>query len=80
MIIFSILGIIFIFIIRYIKKLYSAPDSDEVKFFKTFENWQNNELLSPLLEDFLGFNDNENHIIEKISQKQIGEIKKKENI
>ena len=38
MIIYSILGIIFSFIIRYINELYPAPDSDEGKFFKTFEN------------------------------------------
>jgi len=35
MLFFSILGVIFSFILRYIKDLDPVPDSDEGKFFKT---------------------------------------------
>lgn len=80
MIFFSILGVIFSLILRYIKDLDPVPDSDEGKFFKTFEKAKNVELKTPLLEDYLGIDDNENHIIEKIDQKEISRIKQKENI
>lgn len=80
MIIFSILGLFFNLTMRYIKDLYPAPDSDEGKYFKNFTNTKNLELKSPLLEDYLGIEDNENNIIDKMSKRELIKIQKKENI
>lgn len=80
MVIFSICGLVFNLIIRYIKEIYPAPDLDEGKFFKNYESTRNLELKSYLLEDYLGIEDKENHIIDKISQNQIINLQKKENM
>ena len=80
MIIFSILGLFFNLFMRYIKDKYPAPDVDEGKFFKNYTNTRNLELKSPLLEDYLGVEDKENKIIEKMNQKEIKNMQNKENI
>ena len=80
MIIFSILGLIFNLIIRHIKEIYPAPDLDEGKYFKNFETTRNLELKSHLLEDYLGIEDKENNVIEKISEKQIINLQEKEKL
>jgi zinc transporter 2 len=80
MIIFSILGLIFNLIIRHIKEIYPAPDLDEGKYFKNYETTRNLELKSRLLEDYLGIEDKENNVIEKISEKQIINLQQKEKM
>ena len=77
---FSIIGLFFNVIMRYIKDKFPAPDVDEGKFFKNFENTRNVELKAPLLEDYLGIEDKENNIIEKITQRQILNLQHKETI
>jgi zinc transporter 2 len=77
---FSIIGLIFNIIMRYIKDKFPAPDVDEGKFFKNFENTRNVELKAPLLEDYLGIEDKENRIIDKIKQRQILNLQQKETI
>ena len=77
---FSIIGLIFNIIMRYIKDKFPAPDVDEGKFFKNFENTKNVELKAPLLEDYLGIEDKENRIIDKIKQRQILNLQQKETI
>jgi len=80
MMIFSIIGLFFNIIMRYIKYKFPAPDADEGKFFKNFENTRNVELKAPLLEDYLGIEDKDNRIIDKINQKQILNLQQKETI
>jgi Co/Zn/Cd efflux system component len=77
---FSIIGLIFNIIMRYIKDKFPAPDVDEGKFFKNFENTRNVELKAPLLEDYLGIEDKETRIIDKIKQRQILNLQQKETI
>ena len=79
MIIFSILGLFFNLIIRYIKKLNPVPDIDEGKFLKNYNNSNNKDLDTPLLEDYLGLEakDDDKIIIQKITQNQIYKIEKK---
>ena len=80
MFIFSILGLCFNLIIRYIKELNPVPDVDEGKFLKNFNN--DKDLQSPLLEDYLGLNDqyNDKIVLDKMAQKQINNIQQKEKI
>ena len=80
MIIFSVLGLFFNFIIRYIKELNPVPDLDEGKFLKNYNN--DKELKEPLLEDYLGIEDNDNDkiVIEKMKKKQLEKMLHKERI
>lgn len=80
MVIFSILGLFFNFIIRYIKELNPVPDADEGKFLKNYNN--DKELKEPLLDDYLGIEDNGNDkiIIENMKKKQLEKILQKEQI
>jgi zinc transporter 2 len=80
MFIFSVLGLFFSYIIRCIKDLYPVPDSDEGKYVKNYTNTKNLELKSSLLEDYLGIEDKETNIIEKMSKKESINIQKRENI
>ena len=77
MIIFSFIGLFFNLIMRYIKEIYPAPDSDEGKFFKNFQTRQI-ELKEPLLEEYLGLEHKESNIINK--QKLVDNMINKENI
>ena len=81
MIIFSVLGLCFNLFMRYIKDSNPVPDLEEGKYFKNYtKTTQNLELQSPLLEDYLGLESKESNVIEKMSQKQIIKIQKKETI
>ena len=79
MIIFSFIGLFFNLIMRYIKELYPAPDSDEGKFFKNFQTRQI-ELKTPLLEEYLGLEHKESSIINNMNQKIVDNMINKENI
>ncbi len=81
MIIFSVLGLCFNLFMRYKKDSNPVPDLEEGKYFKNYtKTTQNLELQSPLLEDYLGLESKESNVIEKMSQKQIIKIQKKETI
>lgn len=81
MIIFSVLGLFFNLIIRYIKEFNPVPDLDERKFLKNYNNY-NKDLNAPLLEDYLGIEEKEDdkNVIEKMKEKQITKMQKIEYI
>ena len=80
MFIFSVLGLFFNLIIRYIKDLSPVPDVDEGKFLKNYS--KDKQLNTPLLEDYLGIEDKDKDkiVIENMTQKQLIKMQKKEQI
>ena len=80
MFIFSVLGLFFNLIIRYIKDLSPVPDVDEGKFLKNYS--KDKRLNTPLLEDYLGIEDKDKDkiVIENMTQKQLIKMQKKEQI
>ena len=80
MIIYSILGLFFNLIIRYIKEVNPVPDVDEGKFLKNYND--NKQLNAPLLEDYLGLEDKNTDkiVIENMEKKQLEKIQRKETI
>ena len=80
MIIYSILGLFFNLIIRYIKEVNPVPDVDEGKFLKNYND--DKHLNEPLLEDYLGLEEktNDKIVIENMQKKQLAKIQEKETI
>ena len=80
MFIFSLLGLLFNLIIRYIKDLNPMPDLDEGKFLKNYNN--DKQLNAPLLEDYLELEekDMDKIAIENMKQKQVIKMQEKEQI
>ena len=80
MIIYSILGLFFNLIIRYIKEINPVPDADEGKFLKNYND--DKQLNTPLLEDYLGFETKNSTqiVIENMEKKQLNKMQKKETI
>ena len=79
MIIFSVLGLFFNLIVRYIKGLNPVPDADDGKFLKNYNDEK--DLNTPLLDDYLGLEkDKDAIIIEKMNKKQIIQIQQREII
>ena len=80
MILYSILGLFFNLIIRYIKEVNPVPDVDEGKFLKNYND--NKQLNAPLLEDYLGLEEKNSDkiVIENMEQKQLAKIHEKETI
>ena len=80
MIIYSILGLFFNLIIRYIKEVNPVPDVDEGKFLKNYND--DKQLNEPLLEDYLGLEEktNDKIVIENMQKKQLAKIQEKETI
>ena len=81
MIFFSVFGLFFNLIIRYIKELNPVPDLDEGKFLKNYDN-NNKELNAPLLDHYLDIEekDNDKIVIEKMKQKQLSKMQQAEYI
>ena len=81
MIFFSVFGLFFNLIIRYIKELNPVPDLDEGKFLKNYDN-NNKELNAPLLDHYLDIEEKDNNkiVIEKMKEKQLSKIQQAENI
>ena len=86
MIIFSFLGLFFNIIVRYIKGLGPVPDVDEGKFLNNFDksNEMENDLNTPLLDDYLKLEDKESlksrALLEKITRMNLTKIQKRELI
>ena len=80
MIIFSVLGLCFNLFMRYIKDLNPVPDSEDGKYFKNYANTRKTELEQPLIDEYLGLEAKDSNVIEKMSQKQLVKIQKKETI
>ena len=80
MVVYSILGLFFNLIIRYIKEVNPVPDVDEGKFLKNYND--NKQLNTPLLEDYLGLEEKNNDkiVIENMEKKQLAQIQEKETI
>ena len=80
MFIFSVLGLLFNLIIRYIKDLNPMPDLDEGKFLKNYNN--DKQLNTPLLEDYLELEekDMDKIAIENMKQRQVIKMQEKEQI
>ena len=86
MIIYSFVGIFFNIVVRYIKGLGPVPDVDEGKFLNNFnkEKEMENNLNTPLLEEYIGLQDKEskNEIIleEKMMRMKLTKIQHRELI
>lgn len=80
MIFYSILGLFFNLIIRYIKDVNPVPDVDEGKFLKNYND--DKQLNEPLLEDYLGLEEKSNDkiVIENMEKKQLAKMQEKETI
>ena len=80
MVIYSILGLLFNLVIRYIKEVNPVPDVDEGKFLKNYND--NKQLNAPLLEDYLGLEEkaDDKIVIENMEKKQLAKIQEKETI
>ena len=80
MLIFSILGLFFNLIIRYIKESSPVPDVDEGKFLKNYS--KDRQLSAPLLEDYLNLDnkDNDEIVMKNMKQNQLKKIHEKEQI
>ena len=80
MFIFSVLGLLFNLIIRYIKDLNPMPDLDEGKFLKNYNN--DKQLNAPLLEDYLELEEKDigEIAIENMKRKQVIKMQEKEQI
>ena len=80
MFIFSVLGLFFNLIIRYIKDLNPVPDVDDGKFLKNYS--KDKQLNTPLLEDYLEIEDKDKDkiVMKNITQKQLIKMQTKEQI
>ena len=85
MIIFSFLGLFFNIVVRYIKGLGPVPDVDEGKFLNNFDksNEMENDLNTPLLDDYLKLEDKESlksrALLEKITRMNLTKLIYKNN-
>ena len=86
MIIYSFVGILFNIIVRYIKGLGPVPDVDEGKFLNNFnkEKEMENNLNTPLLDEYYGLQDkeaeNDKIVEEKMIRKKLTKIQHRELI
>ena len=86
MIIFSFVGLCFNIIVRYIKGLGPVPDVDDGKFLNNFnkEKEMENNLNTPLLDEYYGLrdkeNDNDKILIEKMTRMKLTKIQQREII
>jgi cation diffusion facilitator family transporter len=80
MFIFSVLGLFFNLIIRYIKDLNPVPDVDDGKFLKNYS--KDKQLNTPLLEDYLEIEDKDKDkiVMKNMTQKQLIKMQTKEQI
>jgi cation diffusion facilitator family transporter len=86
MIIYSIVGICFNIIVRYIKGLGPVPDVDEGKFLNNFnkEKEMEDNLKTPLLDEYYGLKDKDSEkdkiVIEKMTRMKLTKIQQRELI
>lgn len=82
MIIFAFSGLLFNIIMRYLEGFYPVPNSTDGKFIQNYKEEKTDDKKQPLLEDYLGLNENEdeNKIREKIAKKELEKIEKTSKI